>query len=245
MPTIKENLTPIHFYRNGNKPEYLVIHYFGGLSSAFGAAEWFKDPRAQGSAHYCVDETDVIQHCVRDQDGAWHCGAVGGLRYIHPYCRNNNSIGIEMRPSKINRTSMNANDKDWYFDDRVVKNTIWLCVQLMKKYKIPIENVIRHWDVTGKICPAPYVGAYYNTYYGTTGDQQWAKFKERLEEALEMRYNKLGEVKNQDYRKTLDKLIQKGLLKGKGGMGEGLILDMSEDMIRTLVILDRAGNFDR
>ena len=43
---------------------------------------------------------------------------------------------------------------------------------------------------------------------------------------------------------ALDKLIQKGLLKGKGGMGEGLILDMSEDMIRTLVILDRAGKFD-
>lgn len=59
-----------------------------------------------------------------------------------------------------------------------------------------------------------------------------------------MRYNKLGEVKNQDYRKTLDKLIQNGLLKGKGGIGEGLIVDMSEDMIRTLVILDRAGKFD-
>ena len=150
-----------------------------------------------------------------------------------------------MRPSKINHASQNANDKDWYFDDRVVENTIWLCGQLMKKYKIPVENVIRHWDVTGKICPAPYVGAYYNTYYGTTGDQQWTKFKERLEEALEMRYNKLGEVKNQDYRKTLDKLIQKGLLKGKGGAGEGLIVDLSEDTVRTLVILDRAGNFDR
>lgn len=60
-----------------------------------------------------------------------------------------------------------------------------------------------------------------------------------------MRYNKLGEVKNQDYRKTLDKLIQKGLLKGKGGAGEGLIVDLSEDTVRTLVILDRAGNFDR
>ena len=62
-----------------------------------------------------------------------------------------------MRPSKINHASQNANDKDWYFDDRVVENTIWLCVQLMKKYKIPIENVIRHWDVTGKICPKYYV----------------------------------------------------------------------------------------
>ena len=60
-----------------------------------------------------------------------------------------------------------------------------------------------------------------------------------------MRYSKLGEVKNQDYRKTLDKLIQKGLLKGKGGSGESLVIDMSEDTVRTLVILDRAGVFDK
>ena len=102
MPTIKENFTPIHIYKGCNRPKYLVIHYFGGLSSALSAAEWFKDPRAQGSAQYWGDESAVIQQCGRDEGGAWHCGAVGGLHYIHPYCRNNNSIGIEMRPSKIN-----------------------------------------------------------------------------------------------------------------------------------------------
>ena len=112
---------------------------------------------------------------------AWHCGAVGGLHYTHPECRNCNSIGVEMRPSKINKSSINANDKDWYFDEKVVENTIWLVKQLMKKYNIPPENVIRHWDVTGKICPAPYVGAYYNTHYKTTGDEQWKKFKERID----------------------------------------------------------------
>ena len=150
-----------------------------------------------------------------------------------------------MRPSKINKASQNANDKDWYFEDKVVENTIWLCAQLMKKYNIPIENVVRHWDVTGKICPAPYVGAYYNTYYGMTGDQQWLKFKDRLEEVTEMRYNKLFEVKNQTYRDTLNKLIKKGLIKGKGGSGESLIIDLSEDNVRMLVILDRAGLFDK
>lgn len=184
MIQIKENFTPYHFYKGGNKPKYIVIHYFGGLSSALGAAEWFKDPRAQGSAHYCVDEKPIIYHCVRDEDMAWHCGAVGGLHYIHPECRNCNSIGVEMRPSKINKSSVNANDKDWYFDEKVVENTIWLVKQLMKKYNIPPENVIRHWDVTGKICPAPYVGAYYNTYYKTTGDKQWKKFKERIDDEV-------------------------------------------------------------
>lgn len=241
---IKENFTTVNIYKNSNRPRYIVIHYFGAFSTAYGVSEWFKNPNAEASAHYAVDEKDVIYHCVRDQDAAWHCGTTGSLVYTHPYCRNINSIGIEMRPSKINRKSLNPNDKDWYFDEKVVRNTIELTVMLMKKYNIPIENVVRHWDVTGKICPAPYVGAYYNTYYKTTGDLMWKNFKTRLEEALEVRYNKLGEVKVKSYRETLDKLIKKGLVKGKGGVGDGLVIDMGEDMIRTLVILDRAGKFD-
>ena len=39
----------------------------------------------------------------------------------------------------------------------------------MKKYNIPAENVIRHYDVTGKICPNPY---YYNLFEST-----WQTFK--------------------------------------------------------------------
>ena len=46
------------------------------------------------------------------------------------------------------------------------------------------------------------------------------------------------------YLPTIVKLIAKGYLKGKGGTGDGLILDLSEDSVRILVILDRAGNFD-
>ena len=60
-----------------------------------------------------------------------------------------------------------------------------------------------------------------------------------------MRYEKLRDVDNQTYRKTLDKLVSKGLLKGKGGTGEDLTLDLSEDNVRMLVILDRTGVFDR
>ncbi len=41
------------------------------------------------------------------------------------------------------------------------------------------------------------------------------------------------------YRKTLDKLISAGKLAGKGGSGEDLILDMSEDAVRILVIINR------
>ena len=62
-------------------------------------------------------------------------------------------------------------------------------------------------------------------------------------EAEEMRYGALKEVTNQAYRETLEKLIAQGVLKGRGGQGEELKLDLSEDSVRLLVILDRAGVF--
>ena len=38
--------------------------------------------------------------------------------------------------------------------------------ELMAKYNIPAANVIRHYDVTGKVCPEPYVRdtAAWNTF---------------------------------------------------------------------------------
>ena len=41
--------------------------------------------------------------------------------------------------------------------------------------------------VTGKWCPRPWMGDDTNTYYGTSGNEQWKKFKERLSgEELDM-----------------------------------------------------------
>ena len=65
----------------------------------------------------------------------------------------------------------------------------------------------------------------------------------------EMRYKTVADLKaDKDfgaaYLPTVEKLIEKGLLKGKGGEGDERIIDLSEDAVRLLVILDRAGNFD-
>ena len=42
----------------------------------------------------------------------------------------------------------------------------------MNKYGVPVSHVIRHYDVTGKICPNPYV---YNTSAHT-----WDEFKRKI-----------------------------------------------------------------
>ena len=51
-------------------------------------------------------------------------------------------------------------------------------------------------------------------------------------------YERLGEVP-QMYRGVLDRLIEAGKLKGRGGSGDNLVLDMSEEMVRALVICSR------
>lgn len=55
-------------------------------------------------------------------------------------------------------------------------------------------------------------------------------------------YYRLGDVPK-IYRETLDRLVERDILKGSGGQGDDLILDMSEDSVRVLVLLERAGAF--
>ena len=146
MIQINKNLTTINYKKASNRNiKYIVIHYTANNGdTAKGNTNYFKNEYRGASAHYFVDETSIWQ-CVEDKDISWHCGA---KKYMHTYCRNENSIGIEMCSRK---------DGNYYFKEQTIKNTVELVKELMKKYNISIENVIRHYDVTGKVCPEPYV----------------------------------------------------------------------------------------
>ena len=156
---INTYLTKVNFNTLKNKVnKYIVVHYTGNNGdTALGNCKYFYDVNRNASAHYFVDENNIYQ-CVKDNDVAWHCGA---STYKHPYCRNNNSIGVEL----CSRKSTN-----YYFMNETVDNAVELVRELMAKYNIPVENVIRHYDVTGKICPEPYV----------RDSKAWQNFKARL-----------------------------------------------------------------
>lgn len=165
---INKYLTPYnHTEGNINRIKYIVIHYVGATGGAEANCKWYAGANRNASAHYYVDFDGSIWQSVEDKDIAWHCGA---KKYIHPECRNTNSIGIEL--CVRNKGSKADTSKDWYFEDNAVVSAIELTKELMKKYNVPIENVIRHHDVTGKICPNPYV---YNHTKHT-----WEAFKSAL-----------------------------------------------------------------
>ncbi len=68
----------------------------------------------------------------------------------------------------------------------------------------------------------------------------------RGKEEAEMRYYTLADLKAdknnaKHYLPTVEKLIAKDILRGKGGEGDALVLDLGEDAVRVMVTLDRAG----
>lgn len=57
----------------------------------------------------------------------------------------------------------------------------------------------------------------------------------------EMRFNKVKDLP--DWAKTtIKKLIDKGIITGKGGNGDDLVIDLSEDAVRTIIITERMIN---
>ena len=143
---------------NRSSIQYLVIHYVGAVSSAQANCQYFYSTYRGASAHYFVDDNSIWQ-CVLDKDAAWHCGTNGTY---YNGCRNSNSIGIEMCCFN------NGGTLD--MSDKTINNTLELAAYICKKYGISIDRVVRHYDVTHKSCPAPFV----------SNPARWTDFKNRL-----------------------------------------------------------------
>ena len=167
------------------KIEYIVVHYFGALGTAQQTCAYFKSVNRRASAHYFVDGGGIWQ-CVEDKYASWHCGDSGTGTH-KSRCNNSNSIGIEVAPRKVSTKTMSAGDKDWYFDKATISNLETLIKSLMATYSIDIDHVIRHYDVTSKLCPRPWVGDDINTYYVKSGNQLWREFKTSLEDKVEVK----------------------------------------------------------
>lgn len=170
--TIKEQLANSGNYggsRNASQIRYLVYHYTGNDGDkAANNAKYFQNNIVKASAHYFVDDTTVWRS-VPDLKVAW---SVGGSKYanadktgggtMYGVITNTNSLSIEMCDTIRNGV--------YQASEATLANAAALGRTLMEKYGIPIENVYRHFDVTGKHCPSYLVNA-----------QKWAEFKKRLE----------------------------------------------------------------
>lgn len=154
--------------RGASQIKYLVYHYTGNDGDAArNNAAYFQNNVVQASAHYFVDDTTVYRS-VPDLKVAW---AVGGSKYanadatgggkMYGIITNTNSISIEMCDTIKNGV--------YQASEKTLENAIALGKYLMQVYNIPVENVYRHFDVTGKHCPSYLIA-----------ESKWVEFKERL-----------------------------------------------------------------
>lgn len=137
---VSRQLIPINYYDEYQTPKYIVIHDTGNRAKGANAQAhrnyFARNENANASANYFIDDGHIIQ-TVDDHNGSWHCGDGRS-----PIINNKNSIGIEM-----------CVNPEGDFKE-TVRHTIALTKYLMTKYNIPAERVVRHNDVSGKICPA-------------------------------------------------------------------------------------------
>lgn len=146
--------------------KYIVLHYTANDGDkAENNAKYFQTPRnPPASAHYITDDYYIIRS-VPDNFIAY---SVGGKRYtdcaltgggkLYGKVTNANSISIEMCDTN--------KDGKYMASEKTIRKTVSLCMELMEKYHIDIDHVVRHFDVNGKHCPAYYMN-----------DKEWEGFK--------------------------------------------------------------------
>ena len=137
----------------------IVIHFIGNPDTTAAAnRNYFQNLSVTGETHassnfiICLDGS-IVQ-----------CVPVNEIAYASNN-RNSDTLSIELcHPDETGR-----------FTDRTyasaVRLTAWLCDQ----YKLTSEDVIRHHDVTGKLCPR----------YFVDNEDAWESFKADIAQAME------------------------------------------------------------
>lgn len=150
-------------------PKYIVLHYTAtNGATAKNEVDYFgKNPAAtNASADFFVDDNEIWQYNTQlDSRYSWAVGdGVNSGGTYSKDCFNTNQISIEM--------SCTLSGGVWRISEKTYSNAIELTKYLMQKFKIPAERVIRHHDVSRKLCPNA-VG-----WLASTGsDATWKKFK--------------------------------------------------------------------
>lgn len=161
MEIIQALLTPNEYSRPQTRLKtvtHIVIHWVGNAGSTAKANcnyfESLKNKKIYASAHYIIGLEGEILQCIPETEVAYHAKEA-----------NSYSIGIE-----------NCHP-DWEgkFNSKTYASLIKLCADLCIRYGLePDKALLRHYDVTQKICPKYYVN----------NPREWDKLKKDVKTAM-------------------------------------------------------------
>ncbi|MEO1193466.1 MAG: N-acetylmuramoyl-L-alanine amidase [Pseudomonadota bacterium] len=153
---LTEAPSPNHNDRRGRPIDLVVLHYTG-MQSGAAALERLRDPAAQVSAHYLIEEDGEIFRLVPDQRRAWHAGRAFWAGESDVNAR---SLGIEL---------VNPGLEWGYrpFPDAQVASLERLLSHLLRRHAIHPARVVGHSDVAplrkddpGALFPWPRLAAH-------------------------------------------------------------------------------------
>ena len=145
LPITEDFLTLNEYSRPGlalsSNPQYIVIHYTANPgSTAKQNRDYFeglKDSHlTYASAQFVIGLDGEIVQCVPCNEMA--------------YCSNSlNDVCISIEMCHV--------DESGSFNDATYNSCVYLVAHLMNYYHIDMDNLIRHYDVSGKNCPKYFV----------------------------------------------------------------------------------------
>lgn len=162
---VQEDYLPVNPYSRPGTPlekiDGVVVHYVGNPGTTAQANRNYFASLASGtdgtyaSSHFVVGLEGEVIACVPLTEVAYASNS-----------RNDDTVSIEVcHPDETGEFSQVTYD-------RAVELTAWLCREF---HLDPREDVIRHYDVTGKLCPLYYV----------EHPEAWAEFLDDVEATLE------------------------------------------------------------
>lgn len=145
------------------KTTAIAVHYVANPgSSALANRNYFQSTSTAVSSHYVIGLEGEIIRCIPEDEVSWCTNQA-----------NSYTISIECcHPST-----------DGIFNGLTYKSLVELCADICKRWELnPLDRgIIRHFDVTGKVCPKCFVPA----SKGGTDDNKCSRYNQFLKDVAD------------------------------------------------------------
>lgn len=212
-------ISPYRSSRNGQKIDTITIHCVAAQAAIETLGRLFQTKEA--SSNYGVGSDGRIGMYVEEKDRSWASSNGDNDR---------RAVTIEVASDNTHPYAINAKAYAALIDlvtDICRRNGIyplkWSTNKMERVYHLNGCNMTVHRDYANKACPGDYI-------YNRLG-QIASEVNERLEEENMVRYKTLDDIPK-GYRPETKELMELGF-NGKGGDAG---LDVTEDMLRTMIV---------
>lgn len=249
--------SPNHMSREGWKPDMITCHICEGTYS--GSVSWLCDYKSSVSAHFVVGKNGEVAQLVPMDRAAWANGTSVTKSKIN-YYGNSTLSTVRNRKTNANLYTISIEFEGFYAKTGGALTSLQLAAgvelikyihnRVLKKYGVNIpfdrQHIVGHCEISpiGKPnCPGQkFPWDKLISELNGNGEASNPTTGKGDEETVVM-YETFNDIPSWG-QATVKTLIDKGLLSGTGKNDKGEeIYNISQDLLRTLVIIGRTGLF--